>query len=294
VRWFKGVPSPVKHPEKVDMVIFRENTEDIYAGIEFEAVRGEREVLCVLKSSSRNYTQDPLPDSSGSASSRSRARALSALCGPPSNTRSRTAQELTFVHKGNIMKFTRALPELGLRLAEREFADQVYTWDQWERTRAPRRAPPTTSRRRLAGPILVKDAIADITLQQVLTRPRTSMSSRRMNLNGDYLPTPSPPGRRHRHRAGRQRQLHDRTRVFEATHARPEVREPRQGQPSSVILSGEMMLRYMGWTEAADLVLTAMDRSMPTRSSLRLRAPHGRGHRSEVQRVRRRLDPQHA
>ena len=172
------------------------------------------------------------------------------------------------MHKGNIMKFTEgAFRNWGYALAEREFADQIYTWDQWERTKAAKgeKAANDEQRpRRRGGKVIVKDAIADITLQQVLTRPEEFDVIATMNLNGDYLSDALAaqvggigiaPGGNVNYVTGHA--------VFEATHGTaPKYANLDKVNPGSVILSGEMMLRYMGWTEAADAVITAMDRTI--------------------------------
>ncbi|MGH8130073.1 MAG: NADP-dependent isocitrate dehydrogenase, partial [Steroidobacteraceae bacterium] len=194
VRWFKGVPSPVRSPEKVDMVIFRENTEDIYAGIEFEAGSAEiAKFLGVLKEQfPRQHGKIRFPDSTGigiKPVSREGTERLvrSAIEYAVANRR----KSVTFVHKGNIMKFTEgAFRNWGYALAEREFAADTYTWDQWERTRAAKgdAAANVEQKEHVAGGrVLIKDSIADITLQQVLTRPEEFDVIATMNLNGDYL-----------------------------------------------------------------------------------------------------------
>ncbi len=271
VRWFKGVPSPVRDPGKVDMVIFRENTEDIYAGIEFEAGSDEnRKFLELLKQNfPRQYAKIRFPETSGigiKPVSREGTERLvrSALHYAIDNRR----KSLTFVHKGNIMKYTEgAFRNWGYALAEREFADAVYTWDQWERARAERGEKAANEEQKAAlaaGRILVKDAIADITLQQVLTRPDEFDVIATMNLNGDYISDALAaqvggigiaPGGNVNYLTGHA--------VFEATHGTaPKYANLDKVNPSSVVLSGEMMLRYLGWTEAADLIITAMDKSI--------------------------------
>ncbi len=271
VRWFKGVPSPVRDPGKVDMVIFRENTEDIYAGIEFEADSEEnRKFLELLKQNfPRQYAKIRFPGTSGigiKPVSREGTERLvrSALQYAIDNQR----KSLTFVHKGNIMKYTEgAFRNWGYALAEREFADAVYTWDQWERARAERGEKAANEEQKAAlaaGRVLVKDAIADITLQQVLTRPDEFDVIATMNLNGDYLSDALAaqvggigiaPGGNVNYLTGHA--------VFEATHGTaPKYANLDKVNPSSVVLSGEMMLRYMGWTEAADLIINAMDKSI--------------------------------
>jgi len=268
VRWFTGVPSPVKHPEKVDMVIFRENTEDIYAGIEFEAGSEEaKKTLEFLKAGfPQMYRKIRFPETTGvgfKPVSRDGSERLvrAAIEYALANHR----KSLTLVHKGNIMKFTEgAFRNWGYALAEREFGDRAYTWEQWERTkRASGEAAANAEQKDAlaAGKLLVKDAIADITLQQVLTRPDEFDVIATLNLNGDYLSDALAaqvggigiaPGGNVNYVTGHA--------VFEATHGTaPKYAGLDKVNPGSVILSGEMMLRFLGWTEAADLVLKGMD-----------------------------------
>ena len=268
VRWYRGVPSPVKNPQNVDMVIFRENTEDIYAGIEFEAGSEENEkFLTLLKEAfPDHYRKIRFPGSSGvgiKPVSREGTERLvrSAIEYAIANQRT----SVTLVHKGNIMKFTEgAFRNWGYALAEREFSGQTYTWDQWERTRADRgqeAADDEQKRAMESGKILIKDAIADITLQQVLTRPTNFDVIATLNLNGDYLSDALAaqvggigiaPGGNINYITG--------TAVFEATHGTaPKYADLDKVNPGSLILSGEMMLRYMGWTEAADQIVSAMN-----------------------------------
>jgi isocitrate dehydrogenase len=271
VRWFKGVPSPVRAPEKVDMVIFRENTEDIYAGIEFEAGSPDNKKFLELfrQSFPKQYGKIRFPESSGigikPVSKEGTERLVRAAI---QYAKDNERKSLTFVHKGNIMKFTEgAFRNWGYALAEREFADATYTWDQWERTRAAKGEKAANEEQKAAlaaGKVLVKDAIADITLQQVLTRPDEFDVIATMNLNGDYLSDALAaqvggigiaPGGNVNYMTGHA--------VFEATHGTaPKYANLDKVNPSSVILSGEMMLRYLGWTEAADLIIKAMDRSI--------------------------------
>src|SRR6188508_2867006 len=271
VRWFKGVPSPVKAPEKVDMVIFRENTEDIYAGIEFEAGSADsKKFLDFLKETfPKQYAKIRFPNTSGigikPVSQEGTERLFrSAIEYAIANKR----KSVTIVHKGNIMKFTEgAFRNWAYALAEREFADQTHTWDQWERTKAAKGEKAANEEQdaaKKAGKIIIKDAIADITLQQVLTRPDEFDVIATMNLNGDYLSDALAaqvggigiaPGGNVNYLTGHA--------VFEATHGTaPKYANLDKVNPGSVILSGEMMLRYMGWTEAAELVLAAMDRTI--------------------------------
>ena len=268
VRWYKGVPSPVKSPENVDMVIFRENTEDIYAGIEFEeGTKSNQKFLSLFKESfPEEYSKIRFPESSGigikTVSIEGSERLLrSAFEYAIENKR----KSVTFVHKGNIMKYTEgAFRNWGYELAEREFGDHVYTWDQWERTKAEKGEDAANQEQSEAiesGAILVKDAIADITLQQILTRPSEFDVIATMNLNGDYLSDALAaqvggigiaPGGNLNYITGHA--------VFEATHGTaPKYTDLDKVNPGSVILSGEMMLRYMGWSEAADLIVQSMD-----------------------------------
>ncbi|MEZ5500176.1 MAG: NADP-dependent isocitrate dehydrogenase [Steroidobacteraceae bacterium] len=271
VRWFKGVPSPVRNPEKVDMVIFRENTEDIYAGIEFEAGSEENKRFQELfkQAFPKAYAKIRFPATSGigikPVSQEGTERLMrAAIEYAVANKR----KSVTLVHKGNIMKFTEgAFRNWGYALAEREFAGQTYTWEQWERSKAAKgekAANDEQSAALAAGKVLIKDAIADITLQQVLTRPSEFDVVATMNLNGDYLSDALAaqvggigiaPGGNINYVTGHA--------VFEATHGTaPKYADQDKVNPGSVLLSGEMMLRYMGWTEAADAIITAMDRTI--------------------------------
>jgi isocitrate dehydrogenase len=271
VRWFKGVPSPVKHPEKVDMVIFRENTEDIYAGIEFESGTADNQKFLELfrQAFPKAYAKIRFPDSSGigikPVSKQGSERLIrSAIEYAIANRR----KSLTLVHKGNIQKFTEgAFRNWGYQLAEREFADATYTWEQWERTKAAKGEKDANAEMdvaRKSGRVLIKDAIADITLQQVLTRPEEFDVIATLNLNGDYLSDALAaqvggigiaPGGNINYLTGHA--------VFEATHGTaPKYANLDKVNPGSLILSGEMMFRYLGWLEAADAIITAMDRTI--------------------------------
>jgi isocitrate dehydrogenase len=268
VRWFKGVPSPVKNPDKVDMTIFRENTEDIYAGIEFEAGSEScKKFLDLFKQAfPKEFGKIRFPESSGigikPVSKEGSERLIKSALEYAIREKRKS---LTLVHKGNIMKYTEgAFRNWGYALAEREFGDKVYTWDQWEKTKKAKGEPAANAEQKTAlasGKILVKDAIADITLQQVLTRPDEFDVIATMNLNGDYLSDALAaqvggigiaPGGNVNYTTGHA--------VFEATHGTaPKYADQDKVNPGSVVLSGEMMLRYMGWTEAADLILKGMD-----------------------------------
>ncbi len=268
VRWFDGVPSPVKNPEAVDMVIFRENTEDIYAGIEFE--QGTKDNIRFLKLLQEHfperYFKIRFPESSGigikPVSQEGTERLIrSAIEYAISNNR----ESVTIVHKGNIMKYTEgAFRNWAYELAEREFPEHTYSWDQWQKTKAESgemAADREQSEALTHGRILIKDTIADITLQQVLTRPNDFDVIATMNLNGDYLSDALAaqvggigiaPGGNINYQTGAA--------VFEATHGTaPKYAGLDKVNPGSLILSGEMMLRYLGWTEAADAIIEAMN-----------------------------------
>jgi len=287
VRWFQGVPSPVKHPEKVDMVIFRENTEDIYAGIEFAAGTPEAEKFLAMfaeafpKEFSKirfgtlektaefmNATGQPgepkvqvgigIKPISWQGSGRLVYGALSYAI-------QSGRKSVTLVHKGNIMKFTEGyFRDTGYDIAEYVFGDKTYTWRQWEKTKAEKGEQAANDEQKAAlasGKILVKDAIADITLQQVLTRPEDFDVIATPNLNGDYLSDALAaqvggigiaPGGNINSITGHA--------IFEATHGTaPKYAGLDRVNPCSVILSGEMMFRHLGWTEAAELIIKGVD-----------------------------------
>src|SRR6187455_1131941 len=269
VRWFKGVPSPVKAPEKVDMVIFRENTEDIYAGIEFEhGTEDNRKFKELFKQAfPKAYAKIRFPETSGigfkPVSQEGTERLFKAALEYAVVNKRRS---VTIVHKGNIQKFTEgAFRNWAYALAESgPFKDKFYTWEEWGRTKAAKGEKAANDEQAAAlksGKILVKDAIADIALQQVLTRPDEFDVIATTNLNGDYLSDALAaqvggigiaPGANINYVTGHA--------VFEATHGTaPKYADLDKVNPGSVILSGEMMLRYMGWTEAADALIRAMD-----------------------------------
>ena len=271
VRWFEGVPSPVKRPDLVDMVIFRENTEDIYCGIEFE--QGTDENARFLKMFEENfpdlYKKIRFPATSGIGIKPVSQEGTSRLIrGAIEYAIANDRKSVTVVHKGNIMKFTEgAFRNWAYELAESEFQEQTYTWDQWERTRAEKGNQAANDEQKAAldgGKILIKDAIADITLQQVLTRPDEFDVIATMNLNGDYLSDALAaqvggigiaPGGNINYDTGHA--------IFEATHGTaPKYAGLDKVNPGSVLLSGEMMLRYLGWTEAADIVIAAVDKTI--------------------------------
>ncbi|PZR16036.1 MAG: NADP-dependent isocitrate dehydrogenase [Archangium gephyra] len=268
VRYFQGVPSPVKTPEKVDMTIFRENCEDIYAGVEFEAgTEKAAKLLAFLKAEfPKDYAKIRFPDSSGLGLKPVSKDGSERLIRAAINfALTHKRKSVTFVHKGNIMKFTEgAFMKWGYDLAEKEFGDKVYTWQQWEKTKAAKGEDAANAEQKeqlKAGKILIKDAIADITLQQVLTRPDDFDVIATLNLNGDYLSDALAaqiggigiaPGGNINYVTGHA--------IFEATHGTaPKYANLDKVNPGSVILSAEMMLRHLGWNEAADLIIKGMD-----------------------------------
>ncbi|MCB0618911.1 MAG: NADP-dependent isocitrate dehydrogenase [Saprospiraceae bacterium] len=266
VRYFTGVPSPVKAPEQVDMIIFRENTEDIYAGIEYLYGTPEVEKLKSFLIDELGVTQIRFPDTVSLGIKPVSVEGTERLV--------RSAIEyaldnklpsVTLVHKGNIMKFTEGkFKEWGYALAEREYADKVFTWAQYDRIAAKEGADAANKAQKEAlakGALLIKDAIADAFLQQILTRPSEYSVIATLNLNGDYISDALAatvggigiaPGANINYQTGRA--------IFEATHGTaPKYAGLDKVNPSSVILSGEMMFRYMGWKEAADLIIKGMD-----------------------------------
>jgi isocitrate dehydrogenase len=294
VQYFQGVPSPVKHPERVDMVIFRENTEDIYAGIEYPG--GSVEAQKLLDFLAQEFPKDfdkirfgtkekaesfwnaagvkdvpteicvglGLKPVSWTGSSRLVHSAISYAI---ANRR----KSVTLVHKGNIMKFTEgAFRDWGYTWAEKQFGNKVYTWQQWERTKKEKGEEAANAEQNQAldnGAILIKDAIADITLQQVLTRPDDFDVIATPNLNGDYLSDALAaqvggigiaPGGNINYVTGHA--------IFEATHGTaPKYAGKDMVNPGSVVLSGEMMLRHLGWIEAADLIVKGLNGAISSR-----------------------------
>jgi|TARA_B100001964_G_scaffold226358_1_gene275190 isocitrate dehydrogenase len=275
VRWFEGVPSPVKRPELINMIIFRENTEDIYAGIEFEqGSENNKKFLAFFKDAFPNYYKKiRFPETSGigikPVSSEGTHRLVRAAISYAIQNNQRS---VTFVHKGNIMKFTEgAFRNWGYELAETEFKDKTYSWDIWERTRAQKgleAAEDEMAQAKKEGKILIKDSIADITLQQVLTRPEEFDVIATMNLNGDYLSDALAaqvggigiaPGGNINFDTGHA--------IFEATHGTaPKYANQDKVNPGSLLLSGEMMLRYLGWTEAAERIINSMNKTITNKT----------------------------
>jgi isocitrate dehydrogenase len=290
VQYFVGVPSPVKRPEKVDMVIFRENTEDIYAGIEYPggSVESQKILDFMAKEFPKDFAKIRFGTSQAMAGYLRLAEPLVNAAELPiqvglgiksvSNLGTRRLvkaaidyalrfkrRSVTFVHKGNIMKYTEgAFRDWGYALAEEAYGKQVYTWAQWERTKKAHGEEAANQEQKAAlkaGALLVKDAIADITLQQVLTRPEDFDVIATLNLNGDYLSDALAaqvggigiaPGGNINYVTGHA--------IFEATHGTaPKYANLDKVNPGSVVLSGEMMFRYLGWTEAADLIIKGLN-----------------------------------
>ncbi|MEJ2485643.1 MAG: NADP-dependent isocitrate dehydrogenase [Anaerolineales bacterium] len=271
VRYYNGVPSPVLHPEYVDMVIFRENTEDIYAGIEFEnGTEESKKFKALLKENfPEEYGKMRFPDSSGIGLKPVSVEGTERIVRAAINYALHyNRKSVALVHKGNIMKYTEgAFRNWGYNLAEREFGDKVYTWAQWDRTKAEKGEEAANAEQTAAlesGKLLVKDVIADIVFQQTITRAREFDILATMNLNGDYLSDALAaqiggigiaPGGNINYDTGAA--------IFEATHGTaPKYAGKNVVNPGSVILSGEMMFRYMGWDEAADLIVEGMEKAI--------------------------------
>lgn len=272
VRYFNGVPSPVKRPELVDMVIFRENTEDIYAGIEYPKDSEEVRKLIRFLKEELGVNKIRFPETSGigikPVSQEGTERLVRAAIKYAIENKRKS---VTLVHKGNIMKYTEgAFKQWGYELAEREFGDKVFTWDQYDRIKDEKGTAAADAAQKEAensGKIIVKDVIADIFLQQVLTRPAEFDVIATMNLNGDYISDALAaqvggigiaPGANINYATGHA--------VFEATHGTaPKYAGLDKVNPSSVILSGEMMLRHLNWHEAADLIIASMEKTIASK-----------------------------
>ncbi|MEM8527818.1 MAG: NADP-dependent isocitrate dehydrogenase [Bacteroidota bacterium] len=269
VRWFSGVPSPVKDPGKVDMVIFRENTEDIYAGIEYLNGTDSVEKLKKFLIDEMGVTQIRFPDSVSLGVKPVSVEGTERLVRSAIKYALEEGKSsLTLVHKGNIMKFTEGkFKQWGYELAEREFGDKVFTWAQYDRIASEEGKDAANAAQKKAidgGALLVKDVIADAFLQQILTRPAEYDVIATLNLNGDYVSDALAaqvggigiaPGANINYETG--------IALFEATHGTaPKYTGLDKVNPSSVILSGEMMLRYMGWAEAADLIVQGIEKSI--------------------------------
>ncbi len=269
VRYFKGVPSPVKKPEAVDMVIFRENSEDIYAGIEWESGSPEVKKVIEFFKNEMGVKKIRFPETSAigvkpvSVEGSERLIRASIRYAIQHNRKS-----VTLAHKGNIMKFTEGgFKNWGYELAEREFGDKVFTWNQYDRikeesgTDAANKAQDEAV---AAGMIIIKDAICDAFLQQVLTRAKEYDVIATMNLNGDYVSDALAaqvggigiaPGANINYESGHA--------IFEATHGTaPKYADQDKVNPGSVILSGVLMLEHMGWKEAADTIVNALEKTI--------------------------------
>jgi isocitrate dehydrogenase len=257
VRYFEGVPSPVKHPEKVDMVIFRENTEDIYAGIEWAAESPEAKKLIKFLQQELKVTTIRFPETSGiGIKPISREGSERLMRAALDYAIKRKRKSVNMVHKGNIMKYTEgAFRDWGYELVKREYKGRAIGWDDCGGK------PPE-------GQILVKDSIADITLQQVLTRPDEFDVMATMNLNGDFLSDALAaqvggigiaPGANINYLTGHA--------IFEATHGTaPKYADQDKVNPGSVILSGILMFEHMGWQEVADAIVRGMSKTIANKT----------------------------
>jgi isocitrate dehydrogenase len=272
VRWFEGVPSPVKRPQDTDMVIFRENTEDIYAGIEYAKGSAEVEKLINFLQTEMGVKKIRFPETSGIGIKPISEEGTSRLVRAALNyTINEGRKSLTIVHKGNIMKFTEgAFKNWAYEIAEKEFGDKVFTWAQYDRIKEEQgtdAANKAQAEAEAAGKIIVKDAIADIFLQQILTRPSEFDVVATMNLNGDYISDALAaqvggigiaPGANINYETGHA--------IFEATHGTaPKYAGLDKVNPSSVILSGVLMLEHLGWHEAAKLIVQSMEKSIASK-----------------------------
>jgi isocitrate dehydrogenase len=269
VKYFEGTPSPMWHPEKVNMVIFRENTEDIYAGIEFMTGTPEAKKLLDFLVNEMNVKKLRFPETTSFG--------IKPVSKDGSERLIRSSIEyaienklpsVTIVHKGNIMKYTEgSFKNWGYELAENEFAGDVYTWRQWEKTKAESGEAVANEEMRISaigGKVIIKDAIADNFLQQALLAPQDYSVIATLNLNGDYISDALAaqvggigiaPGANINYLTGHA--------VFEATHGTaPRFANTNTMNPSSVILSGAMMLEYMGWKEAANLITYAIAKTI--------------------------------
>ena len=269
VRWFKGVPSPVKEPEKCDMVIFRENTEDIYAGIEYMNGTEECDKIKKFLKDEMGVNKIRFPETSSigikPVSVEGTERLVKAAI---EYAIQHKKPSVTLVHKGNIMKFTEgAFKKWGYELAEREYGDRVFTWNQYDeivKNENKASADLAMEKAVAEGKIIVKDSIADAFLQQILLRPLEYSVIATLNLNGDYVSDALAaivggigiaPGANINYKSG--------TAIFEATHGTaPKYAGQDKVNPGSVILSGAMMLEYLGWQEAADRIYSGLEKTI--------------------------------
>ncbi|MED4224178.1 NADP-dependent isocitrate dehydrogenase [Neobacillus cucumis] len=272
VRWFEGVPSPVKRPEDTDMVIFRENTEDIYAGIEYEKGSEAAKKVIDFLQNEMGVNKIRFPETSGIGIKPVSEEGTNRLVRAAINYAIKEGRKsVTLVHKGNIMKFTEgAFKKWGYDLAEKEFGDKVFTWVQYDRIKEEQgtdAANKAQADAEAAGKIIVKDAIADIFLQQILTRPREFDVVATLNLNGDYISDALAaqvggigiaPGANINYETGHA--------IFEATHGTaPKYAGLDKVNPSSVILSGVLLLEHLGWNEAADMVIKSVEKTIASK-----------------------------
>jgi len=272
VRWFEGVPSPVKRPQDTDMVIFRENTEDIYAGIEYEkGTEAAKKVIDFLQNE-MGVKKIRFPETSGIGIKPVSEEGTTRLVRAAINYAIKEGRKsVTLVHKGNIMKFTEgAFKNWGYELAEKEFGDKVFTWVQYDRIKDEQGSDAANKAQadaEASGKIIVKDAIADIFLQQILTRPREFDVVATMNLNGDFISDALAaqvggigiaPGANINYETGHA--------IFEATHGTaPKYAGLDKVNPSSVILSGVLLLEHLGWTEAATMVIKSVEKTIASK-----------------------------
>ncbi|MGG2064092.1 NADP-dependent isocitrate dehydrogenase [Bacillus sp. S14(2024)] len=272
VRYFDGVPSPIKRPEDTDMVIFRENTEDIYAGIEYAQGSEEVQKLLAFLQNEMGVKKIRFPETSGIGikpiSEEGTKRLVRAAIQYAINEK---RSSVTLVHKGNIMKYTEgAFKNWGYEVAEKEFGDKVFTWAEYDRIvekEGKDAANKAMSEAEVAGKIIVKDSIADIFLQQILTRPREFDVVATMNLNGDYISDALAaqvggigiaPGANINYVTGHA--------IFEATHGTaPKYAGLDKVNPSSVLLSGVLMLEHLGWNEAAKLIIDSVEKTIASK-----------------------------
>lgn len=272
VRYFEGVPSPIKRPEDTDMVIFRENTEDIYAGIEYQEGSAEVKKLIEFLQNEMGADKIRFPETSGigikPVSSEGTKRLVRAAI---NYAITEGRKSVTLVHKGNIMKFTEgAFKNWGYELAEEEFSDKVFTWNQYDKIKEEQgtdAANKAQSDAEAGGKIIIKDAIADIFLQQILTRPKEFDVVATMNLNGDYVSDALAaqvggigiaPGANINYETGHA--------IFEATHGTaPKYAGQDKVNPSSVLLSGVLMLEHLGWNEAAESIIKSVEKTIESK-----------------------------
>lgn len=272
VRYFEGVPSPVKRPEDTDMVIFRENTEDIYAGIEYAKGSDEAKKLIEFLQNEFGVNKIRFPETSGIGIKPISEEGTKRLVRAAINYAIKEGRKsVTLVHKGNIMKFTEgAFKNWGYEVAETEFADKVFTWNQYDKIKEAEGTEAANKAQAAAeaeGKIIVKDSIADIFLQQILTRPKEFDVVATMNLNGDYISDALAaqvggigiaPGANINYETGHA--------IFEATHGTaPKYAGLDKVNPSSVLLSGVLLLEHLGWNEAANSITASVEKTIASK-----------------------------